>query len=123
MKKTIIAATFMLSSCGTLMNGSTQDIIIQSEPAGARVIIDQQDYGKTPIQAELPRQKRIVGRVIKDGYIDDGFVMNSSPSKWSTWGNFAFVSLATPVFMAFDVLTGSFWSYKKDSVFVKLEKQ
>ena len=113
----------MLSSCGTLMNGSTQDIIIQSEPAGARVIIDQQDYGKTPIQAELPRQKRIVGRVIKNGYIDDGFVMNSSPSKWSTWGNFAFLSLAAPAFMVFDVVTGSFWSYKKDSVFVKLEKQ
>jgi len=123
MKKLIITAIIFLSSCGTIMNGSNQKVLIQSEPFGARVIIDDQDYGKTPVDISLPRQKRIVGRLIKDGFEDDGFVIHSNASKWSTWGNFAFMSLASPLFIGVDVLTGSYWSYEKDEIFVLLEKE
>jgi len=123
MKKLIITAIIFLSSCGTMMNGSNQKVLIQSDPFGARVIIDDQDYGKTPVDISLPRQKRIVGRLIKDGFEDDGFVIHSNASKWSTWGNFAFMSLASPLFIGVDVLTGSYWNYEKDEIFILLEKE
>jgi hypothetical protein len=123
MKKLLITATIFLSSCGTLMNGSNQKVLIQSDPFGARVIIDDQDYGKTPVDINLPRQKRLVGRLVKDGFEEDGFVIHSNASKWSTWGNFTFMSLASPIFIGVDILTGSYWNYEKDEIFILLEKE
>ena len=123
MKKLLITIAIFLSSCGTLINGSNQKILIQSDPFGARVIIDGQDYGKTPVDISLSRQKRLVGRLIKDGFEDDGFVIHSSASKWSTWGNAAFLSIASPIFIGVDILTGSYWNYEKDEIFILLEKK
>ena len=49
--------------------------------------------------------------------------MNADMSKWSTMGNFVFVSILTPVFMLIDAMTGSLYTYKEDSVFVAMEKE
>ena len=51
-----ILITGALSSCATIMHGTSQDIGIQSRPTGATVTVDNQAYGKTPVIAKLSRK-------------------------------------------------------------------
>lgn len=124
MKKVILITSLLATSaCGTLMNGRTQNVVVQSEPAGARLVIDGVDYGKTPVSAELPRQKRLTGLVLKDGYKDDSFLINGKASKWSTYGNIVVFWVLSPVFMLGDMFTGGMYTYKRDTIFVPLEEE
>lgn len=56
------------SGCATIFSGSNETINFNSEPQGARVIINGSEEGKTPLAARLRKGKDYIIEYIKDGY-------------------------------------------------------
>jgi hypothetical protein len=44
-----VSLGLLAASCATIMRGSTQDVGIASSPTGARVTVDNQPRGTTPV--------------------------------------------------------------------------
>jgi len=65
------------TGCATIINGTTEDVIVLSKPAGQKVLIDAVEY-ETPVTVYLSRNSR---HVIK---FPDGQVIKTG---WSSWGN------------------------------------
>jgi hypothetical protein len=67
----------MLSSCASVIDGSTQVVVFTSTPAGAEVILDGQAIGITPLTAELERSGSKLVTVRMNGYNDQVIVMST----------------------------------------------
>ncbi len=63
----LIATLCVLSSCAFLMNGKNVDVTINSNPAGADIVIDGKSYGRTPATLNLEPKNYIVV-LTKEGY-------------------------------------------------------
>lgn len=63
----VVTALYLLSSCAYMMNSKTVDVAINSNPAGAEIVIDGKNYGRTPITINLePKNYNVV--LTKEGY-------------------------------------------------------
>lgn len=82
----LLAALMTLTGCATIINGTTQEIAITSEPAGARVVVNGFERGSTPIVLKLERDETYVMTIKKDGFEDSSLSLNKSVSGW-VWGN------------------------------------
>ncbi len=77
----LIAVTvcLTLSGCATVFGDNTRSIKIDSQPAGAGIYLDNQQYGVTPSVISLPTYiyggKNITLR--KEGYTDQSFMINT----------------------------------------------
>ncbi len=58
----------LLSACKTFDEGSDQEVVVQSFPSGASVMLDGEEVGTTPVTLELPR--KVTHRIVleKPGY-------------------------------------------------------
>lgn len=54
--------------CATILHGTTQEVSINSDPAGARVDIDRESVGTTPCSVELKRGDNHVVAISMEGY-------------------------------------------------------
>ena len=59
----------VLNGCGMMFLGSSDYVDVKTRPAGATVLIDGVDMGKTPIELELETNKSYIVILRKDGYI------------------------------------------------------
>ncbi|MCE2732941.1 MAG: PEGA domain-containing protein [Chryseotalea sp.] len=50
-----------LTNCASIIHGSRQKVDFNSQPTGARILIDGKDYGTTPNSISLRRKGREVG--------------------------------------------------------------
>ena len=79
----LAAAAVLSSGCATTINGSTQLVAVASDPPGARVFIDEQAVGVTPVRLELNRGARDLAlRFEKDCYRDVVLPVPRRSSKW-----------------------------------------
>lgn len=72
----------LLSSCASIVNGTTQDETITSVPRGAHVKIDGRYYGNTPVTASLRRKKEHDVEIMLPGYQPAKFTMEQHISGW-----------------------------------------
>ncbi len=56
------------TSCATVINGKSQEVVIESVPAGAKVIQDGQEIGTTPCTVEVIRKQDHTISLLKDGH-------------------------------------------------------
>ncbi len=64
-----LVLTLLAAGCGTLLNGTTQEVILTSSPAGARATIEPGGLEVvTPAQIELSRKRDYRVRFEHDGY-------------------------------------------------------
>jgi len=72
MKRTIslilVACLFLTSGCATIFVGGKDDIDLSSDPSGAKVLVNGQNEGKTPITLVLKRGKEYTVEFVKEGY-------------------------------------------------------
>jgi len=61
-----IALSF--TSCATVINGKSQEVVIDSKPQGATVLQDGQEIGTTPCTVEVTRKEDHEFHLVKDGY-------------------------------------------------------
>lgn len=72
MKKLLLGAAVLMSTglggCATVMNGTSQPVEFQSEPAGARVVLANQLTCETPCAFEMKRGSDSKVVFTRDGY-------------------------------------------------------
>jgi hypothetical protein len=57
-----------LNSCSSILNGTSQNVTVNSNTDGAQVWIDGISFGKTPYTAKLQRGEEHLIEIKKDGF-------------------------------------------------------
>ena len=89
---TISIFLLFTQACGTIMQGTTQQVGISSNPSNASVTINGQNHGNTPMIIELKRKDSHMVRIQLDGYQPYETNLTRSTSGW-VWGNIVFGGL------------------------------
>ena len=113
----IIALASLAFGSATIFNGSTQSISIDSEPSGARVFVDGQLRGLTPLSIMM--DKSISSheiRVQKEGFADINVPFTKSFDPIAILN--IFWDLSTT-----DFLTGNVMEYTPNNYYFTLQKK
>lgn len=90
-----IAAALLLPGCATLLEGTSQEILVSTNPAGATCTLEREGQviaiiNTTPSAALVKRRKQdITVKCKKDGFQDATYVNNSGLASGSVAGNVA----------------------------------
>ena len=115
----IVLVTMALFGCATIMHGTSQEIGIQSKPTGAIVTINNKEFGKTPVVAELSRKNSHIVHVTLEGYQPFDATITRSTSGW-VWGNLVFGGL---IGLAVDAISGGLYKLKPEQIEAELMSQ
>ncbi|MBK8857233.1 MAG: PEGA domain-containing protein [Opitutaceae bacterium] len=74
------ALTLSTTGCATHMRGRNEDLVIESEPTGARVHLSNGFTGRTPVNFRVIRKETLTVSVTKDGYEPLSIVLKPSIS-------------------------------------------
>ena len=112
-----VALLAVLSSCSSIVNGSTDNVSVTSDPEGAKCTIAGQTF-RTP--ASIPVKHSSDATLVscsKEGYETGAAPLQSSTSAW------VIGDLFMPWLLSFgvDFITGNAWVYD-DSVHVTLDR-
>jgi PEGA domain-containing protein len=89
-RRTLLAGIALFAAgCGTVVNGTTESVVISSEPEGAMITVDNQPRGPTPNTVELSRKAIHTVQLQKPGYVPYQATINQSSSNW-IWGDVLF---------------------------------
>ena len=114
-----VAVALIVSGCGTLKHGSTQNVDISSNPLGAKVTVNGTDYGQTPVTVELPRRNNHTISVSLSGYENFQIIVDRKWSKWAI-GNLV---LGGPIGLIIDHSTGGMYRLEKSQIVAQLESR
>lgn len=64
----LIVTFFVYSGCATIFSGSKDEISLSSEPTNAKVLVNGQNEGKTPITLTLKKGKEYSIEFVKEGF-------------------------------------------------------
>lgn len=79
----MLLACSMSASCAFVVHGRSQVITVLSDPSGARVYVNNQLVGSTPMEVGLLRSRtNLVLRIEKDGYEPETVRLKRSVSGW-----------------------------------------
>lgn len=109
----------VVTSCASIMHGTSQDVGVSSSPTGASVTIDNTMKAETPFVAKLSRKDNHVIHVAADGYAPADLTLTRSTSGW-VWGNILFGGL---IGLAVDAMTGGLYNLTPDQLSATLAKQ
>ncbi len=112
----ILALT--LTACGTLFNGSSQDVRFDSNVKGVEIIIDGLRICKTPCTYTLERRSSpltITAR--KPGYEEQITVLKSELSKKTIINLTMWPSWLT------DLVSGGMWQYNRSGIYIEMEPE
>lgn len=82
----------IIQGCGTIIQGTTQQMGISSNPSNANVTINGQSKGVTPMIVDLKRKDSHMIRIDLEGYQTYETVLTRKTSGW-VWGNIVFGGL------------------------------
>jgi hypothetical protein len=114
---TLGAAALMLSSCATVLTGTSDDITFNSTPGGAKIMIDGLEVGQTPavVSVKRPGNKTTKVTLQMKGYEDRSFALSSK------FNMMACCNTGNLLFWAIDFVTGSLFKYDKTNYKMDLE--
>jgi hypothetical protein len=84
-----LTLSLILSSCALLTHGRHQLVGFSSEPASAKVTVDGQEYGVTPVYVKLERKYDHAVVIELDGFQPYKATLTRKVSGWA-WGNIVF---------------------------------
>jgi hypothetical protein len=64
----LLGGVGVLTNCGSIIHGTSQDISINSQPVGAQIKIDSMSHGVTPTTVALSRKTSHRVELSKSGY-------------------------------------------------------
>jgi hypothetical protein len=108
-----VVAGFM-SSCATILTGTTQRVTIDSTPQGADIIVDGRMMGTTPAKVRLDRDLNAFIENAKDirlelnGYYPDGYYLGTDIEP------VVILNVFCPLGFALDAVTGAIMKYDND---------
>lgn len=101
----VLSAFLLLTGCGTVMHGTTQNFGIESNPVGAVVTVDGKEMGQTPLSMKLSRKKSHMISISLAGYENFQIVVDKKLSKWA----FGDLLLGGPIGLIVDHSTGGIY--------------
>lgn len=105
-----------LTACGTVFNGSSQDIQFDSNVKGVEIYVNGMKACKTPCVYPLDRQSStVVIKAKKPGYAEQQTIIKSELS------NVAILNLTFWPSWLTDVATGGMWKYSRDGIYIEME--
>ena len=113
----VLALILTLSSCATIVNGSSQSVGFRSEPPGARVYVDGVARGQTPAEVDVKRKDRHEVRLELEGHETYAVRLNRSVSPWLA-GNLLIGGL---IGLGVDAISGGMYKVSPSTVDVILE--
>jgi len=108
---TLLAAAIFVSGCASIVDGTKQNVKIDSNPKGAEIyitvmddgaIVSQTKAGVTPATVALPRKDGVLV-LKKEGYRDTTVTPEKRMNGW-VWGDIALLSLLST---SIDTSTGA----------------
>ncbi|MBX6331049.1 MAG: PEGA domain-containing protein [Gemmatimonadaceae bacterium] len=116
---TAALAAALLTGCASIIHGTTEDIGFSSSPTAAKVLIDGQALGNTPLITKLSRKDNHIVRMELDGYQPFEATLTRSVSGW-VWGNLVFGALPG---LAIDAISGGLYKLTPEQVAAQMAKQ
>ena len=111
-----ISIVFSLVSCATVFSGSTSDVSILSDPAGASVSVDGIEVAYTPVTLPLSKKSSHTIALSADGYNSEYFIISSNAG--AGWIVLDLLAGAVPLIV--DAATGNWNKLSPDSIAVTL---
>jgi hypothetical protein len=111
-KVALAAASLLLAGCASIMHGTSQDIGLSSNPTNAKVTVDGQPHGNTPVVVKLARKDNHIVRMELDGYQPFEATLTRGTSGW-VWGNIVFGGV---IGLAVDAMTGGLYKINENQV-------
>jgi hypothetical protein len=99
-------------ACASIVHGSRQSVAFTSTPSSARVTVDNQLVGNTPVVAKLTRKDKHIVRIELEGYSPFETTLARRTSGW-VWGNMVFGGL---VGLAVDATTGAMYQLTPEEI-------
>jgi hypothetical protein len=94
------------------MHGTSQDIAVSSNPSNAKVTVDGNTVGNTPLTTSLSRKDIHTVKIELDGYHPFESKIMKETSGW-VWGNIIFGGL---IGLAVDAITGGLYDLTPEQV-------
>ena len=104
-------ATFLLlglTGCSTILNGTKQRIEVSSTPTAAKVTVDGQERGVTPMTLYMPRKDGHRVKIEAPGYMPANVTLSQSTAG-AFWCN-CFTSVLAPITFSIDYIDGAMYT-------------
>lgn len=108
----LVATTLVGSGCGTIIQGTSQEVSVSSNPSGAAISINGQQMGTTPASLNLSRKDRHTVRLDLSGYQPYEMALSRGVSGW-VWGNIVFGGIPG---LAIDAISGGMYKLTPEQV-------
>ena len=107
----LLPAAMTLGGCATIAHGTTQRVPITSSPQGARVFVDSEPVGQTPLVASLSRTHSHVVSIVHDSFPAVRVAMDRNVSPWLLASLFFYVAPAIV-----DLSNGAAYGFASDTL-------
>jgi len=113
----LVAASLFVSACSTVINTTTQNVEIKSEPPSAKITVDGKKFGITPQTVNIERGSNHLIKLELDGY--DTYETQLT-RKISAWFWFNLFNGIIPGLVT-DMFTGSMYNLLPEVVEAELQ--
>lgn len=100
------------TGCSTIMTGTSESLSINSNIQSAKVYVNGDFRGQTPLNIELSTKKDYSIRIEADGYIPYTENIKKKASGW-VWGN---IFLGGLIGLGVDLATGGLYVFDKENI-------
>jgi hypothetical protein len=100
-----------------MLKGTSEEVMVNSDPLGAQVTINNQDVGTTPYDAKLPSDQVLHVHVSKAGYQPQD-ITDDTKFRWGyeIWSFFAYI-----IPLVVDLADGAAWGHEQTMIAAHLE--
>lgn len=109
-----LAIALGLGGCATIVAGKRQVWQFETEPTGARVLVDGREVGRTPVAVSLRRDRQHRVRLYYNGYQHREIRLQRRINGWF-WINLFWGVGYGAVMMIIDAAVGSMWELMPDA--------
>ena len=112
-----LSAAFACASCATMLKGTSEQIMVSSDPAGVDVSVNGEPSGKTPVVTTVPSSRNLQIQLTKAGY-QEQTVTDDATFRWG-YEIWSFICYVLP--MGVDLLDGAAWGHQQTMIAAHLE--
>lgn len=116
----VAATAFISEGCATITRGTTDTLVVESDPAGANVRLSNGMTGKTPTSFKLPRKESLTVEIDKPGFEPLSVRITPQISGKGAAGMAGNIVFGGLVGVVVDPLTGAMNDLRPNPVQVKL---
>jgi uncharacterized protein YceK len=114
----VLLLTLVLSSCATIMTGTSSPLSINSNVRDSKIYVDGVYSGNAPIMVNLKTKRDHVIKIEAEGYEPYMTVIKNKASGW-VWGNLFFGGV---VGLVIDFASGGLYVLEEDTITGNLYK-